>query len=166
MSRRKIERTDFYHMKVTALEAADFLGLPERTFYRFVEQGIIPKVDDGEYVLGEVSKAYWLSQFEGKGLTVAKTRLTMAKAELKELELAEEKGKFVRASIIEKTWANNVSNAKSKLLAIPSKISRELVGQDEKIIEAKLKREIYEALRELAEYDEKQISRITKQSKS
>ena len=165
MPRQKIERVDYFHKTVTAIEAAEFLGLSERTFYRLVEQGIIPKVDDGEYSLGEVAKAYWLTQSEGKGLTIAKTRLTMAKAELKELELEEEKGNVIRASVVEKIWASNVLSAKSKFLAIPAKLACELAGENEKVIEAKLKREINEALRELAEYDSEEIIRAAKNSK-
>lgn len=162
MPRKKEIREDYYNKNVSPVEAAEFLRLNERTFYRYVEEGIIPKLDDGVYVLGEITAAYYKNQISTKGLTAAKTRLATAKAEMAELELAEQRGELVRESAVSKIWTDNISNAKSKLLAIPSKMARELIGENEKVIEAKLKREIYEALRELAEYDGDKIKRENK----
>ena len=51
VSRRKNEKRDLRKMTITAPEAAAFLGTSERSFYRLVEAGIIPKVDEGVYFL-------------------------------------------------------------------------------------------------------------------
>ena len=88
-----------------------------------------------------------------KGLMIAKTRLTIAEAELRELELAEQRGDVIRKSAVSLAWGENVVNCKSKLLSIPTKIAPELVGQDLRTIQQKLKLAIYEALKELADYD-------------
>ena len=141
---------------VSASEAAAFLNLPERTFYRLVEKGVVPRLDEGEYVLGEVVDAYWKNTSEG--LEAARTRLTTAQAELAELELAEERGEVHRSSAVMRVWADNVLNAKTKLLAIPTKHAPELVGKNLHQIKAKLKEAINEALHELADYDERRIS--------
>ena len=161
MSRRKTQSRDFRTLRVTPSEAAAFLQVPERTFYRLVETGVIPKAGDGEYILGEVVESYWRNQFDTEGLKAAQTRLTTAQAELKELELAEQRGELHRASAIAKVWADNVLNAKKKLLAIPTKIPPMLVGQDVQIIRKRLEDEIKESLRELAGYDR---DKITKES--
>ncbi|MBQ6983023.1 MAG: helix-turn-helix domain-containing protein [Synergistaceae bacterium] len=161
MSRRKTQSRDFRTLRVTPSEAAAFLQVPERTFYRLVETGIIPKAGDGEYILGEVVESYWRNQFDTEGLKAAQTRLTTAQAELKELELAEQRGELHRASAIAKVWADNVLNAKKKLLAIPTKIPPMLVGQDVQTIRKRLEDEIKESLRELAGYDR---DKITKES--
>ena len=161
MSRRKTQSRDFRGIRVTPAEAAAFLQVPERTFYRLVETGIIPKAGDGEYILGEVVESYWRNQFDTEGLKAAQTRLTTAQAELKELELAEQRGELHRASAIAKVWADNVLNAKKKLLAIPTKIPPMLVGQDVQTIRKRLEDEIKESLRELAGYDR---DKITKES--
>ena len=159
MSRRKTQSRDFRGIRVTPAEAAAFLQVPERTFYRLVETGVIPKAGDGEYILGEVVESYWRNQFDTEGLKAAQTRLTTAQAELKELELAEQRGELHRASAIAKVWADNVLNAKKKLLAIPTKIPPMLVGQDVQTIRKRLEDEIKESLRELAGYDRDKITK-------
>ena len=161
MPRRKTQSRDFRTIRVTPAEAAAFIQVPERTFYRLVETGIIPKAGDGEYILSEVVESYWRNQFDTEGLKAAQTRLTTAQAELKELELAETRGELHRASAIAKVWADNVLNAKKKLLAIPTKIPPMLVGQDVQTIRKKLEEEIKEALRELADYDGEKITRAS-----
>ena len=161
MPRNKNQTRDFRSMRVTPSEAALFLKLPERSFYRLVEQGVIPKAGDGEYILGEVVEAYWHNQFDTEGLKAAQTRLVTAQAELKEAELAENRGELHRASAIAKVWTDNVLNAKTKLLSIPTKVGPLLVGQDLQAIVAKLKDAIYEALRELGNYDSEKITRTS-----
>lgn len=160
MSRRKTQSRNFRAIRVTPSEAATFLQVPERTFYRLVRTGIIPKAGDGEYILGEVVESFWRNQFDTEGLKAAQTRLTTAQAELKELELAEQRGELHRASAIAKVWTDNVINARTKLLAIPTKIAPELIGQDLQTTQQKLKSAIYEALEELAEYDGEKITRV------
>lgn len=161
MSRRKNQNRDFRTMKITASEAASFLNLSERSFYRLVETGVIPKAGEGEYILGEVVESYWRNQFDSEGLKAAQTRLVTAQAELKEAELAENRGELHRASAIAKVWTDNVLNAKTRLLSIPTKIGPMLVGQELQTIVTKLKEAIYEALRELADYDGEKITRTS-----
>lgn len=103
--------------------------------------------------------AYWRNQFDSEGFDAARTRLTTAQAELKELELAEMRGELHRASAIAEVWSKNVINAKTRLLAIPTKTAPELIGQDLNTIASKLKNAIYEALYELADYNPETIER-------
>ncbi len=157
--REKKERRDFYSQVISAPEAAAFLKISERTFNRLVANGVIPRNDYGEYILGEVIESYWRSQFDSEGLKAAQTRLVTAQAELKEAELAENRGELHRASAIAKVWTDQVLNAKTHLLAIPTKVGPMLVGQELQVIVKKLKDAIYEALRELADYDSEKITR-------
>ena len=159
LGRPKKELRDFRAEKVRGAEAAAFLNIPERTFYHLAETGVIPKAEDGGFVLGEVTEAYWRNQFDSEGLTAARTRLVTAQAELAEAELAEARGELHRAAAVAKVWTDNVSNAKTRLLAIPSKVGPELVGHEATAIQAKLKAAIYEALKELADYDPGRITR-------
>ena len=158
MSRRKNEVKDYRTQVISAPEAALLLRMPERSFFRLVETGIIPKSSDGEYILGEVVESYWRSQFDSESLKAAQTRLVTAQAELKELELAEERGELHRAAAVVKVWTDNVSNARTRLRSIPVKIAPELVGQNLLVIQEKLKSVIDEALKELAEYDGRPIT--------
>ena len=59
MARKKNEDRDFYHEIVTATEAAMFLKMPQRTFVRKVNEGILPKNAAGEYMLGEIVEAHY-----------------------------------------------------------------------------------------------------------
>ena len=139
-------------------EAANFLNLSKSTFFRLIEAGIIPRSDDGNYILGEVVEAYWRNQFDSEGLRAAQTRLVTAQAELKEAELAEQRGELHRASVVQKIWSERNINIRAKLLAIPTKISPELVGKDLLTIQAKLKDAVNETLEELADYDSGRIT--------
>lgn len=164
MARPKKAIRDFRLEIVSAAEASKFLGLPERSFYRLVEAGVIPRLQEGEYPLGEVVEAYWKSLFDAEGLTAARTRLTSAQAEMAELELSEVKGELHRASAIVHVWGETISNAKAKILAIPTKVSPELVGKNVTQIQDRLKEEIYEVLNELAEYNSGRIARASTSS--
>ena len=75
MPRAKKQVRDFRGEKVSALEAAKFLNLPERSFYRLVETGVIPKSGDGEYILGDVVEAYWKSRFDAEGLKIGRAHV-------------------------------------------------------------------------------------------
>lgn len=159
LPRPKKEIRDFRAEILSASEAAVFLNLPERSFFRLVEDGVIPKVGDGRYLLGEIMEAYWKDKYNTAGLEAAQTRLTTAKAELAELELAEERGEVHRAAAVMKVWSENVINAKTKLLGIPTKLAPELRGKTLPEIQAKLKEGISEVLHELSEYDDRRIAR-------
>ena len=160
MPNPKKEIRDFRNMTVNFEEAAKFLNLSKSSFYCLIKTGVIPKAGEGEYILGEVVDSYWRNQFcsearhrHSEGLKAAQTRLVTAQAELKEAELAENRGELHRASAIAKVWTDQVLNAKTHLLAIPTKVGLMLVGQELQVIVKKLKDAIYEALRELADYD-------------
>ena len=157
MANPKKEIRDFRKMTVNFEEVAKFLNLSKSSFYRLIETGVIPKSENGEYILGEVVDSYWRNQFDSEGLKAAQTRLVTAQAELKEAELAENRGELHRASAIAKVWTDQVLNAKTHLLAIPTKVGPMLVGQELQVIVKKLKDAIYEALRELADYDWEKI---------
>lgn len=163
--RQKKECRDLASMKISAPEAANLLRISERTFNRYVESGIIPKSDYGEYILGEVINGFWHNQLDNEGFEVARTRLTTAQAEMKELELAEMRGELHRASAISEVWAKQVMNAKTRLLAIPTKTAPELVGKDLATIASKLKNAIYEALYELAGYDPEEVKKVTEKQR-
>ena len=58
MPRPKKTHRDFRSEKINAWEAARLLGISERSFYRAVEDGAIPKDETGGYILGDVLAAY------------------------------------------------------------------------------------------------------------
>lgn len=161
MARPKKAINDYRGQMISAAEAAIFLGLPERSFYRLVERSVIQKRDDGTFLLGELAETYYKSLYDLDSLNAAKTRLTKAQAEKAELELAEEKEELHRATAVMSVWAENITNAKTKLLAVPSKMAPQLVGLSTAEIETALRKEISEVLHELAEYNDRRIARAS-----
>ena len=88
----------------------------------------------------------------GGDLTEERARLTKAQADKIELELQEIEGDLISADTIKNIWSEYVSNVRSKLLALPSKLGHltqaaESYGDSELII----KEAIYECLEELSE---------------
>ena len=161
MPRRKTQSRDFRTIRVTPSEAAAFLQVSERTFYRLVETGIIPKAGDGEYILGEVVESYWRNQKKlpparidealARKRTDANIKLTLAKAKLREAQAAVHQQELSEKNV--EVWIDKIINAKKKLLAIPTKVGSLLVGQELQMITAKLGEAIDEALQELADED-------------
>lgn len=52
--RKKESCRDLRNERIRAIEAAKFLNMNERLFYRLVEKGYIRKLDDGVYSLGDI----------------------------------------------------------------------------------------------------------------
>ena len=74
------------------------------------------------------------------------------------MELAELRGDVHKAAAVMRVWADNVMNAKTRMLSIPSKIAPELVGKGLQEVQVMLKAVINEALQELSEYDKRRIT--------
>jgi hypothetical protein len=73
-------------------------------------------------------------------------KLLSAEAELKQLELARERGQFAAVEDFEKTWTQLVVTTKARILALPSRLAAQLVGEDRLQIESRLDKELKEAL--------------------
>ncbi len=94
---------------------------------------------------------YQAKPVNGESLEEAKTRKESALASLHELELAEKTGKLLDAEQTAEWWTRIITNAKTKLLAIPTKAAPLVIGcktpaQAKDVLE----RHIYEALTELS----------------
>jgi phage terminase Nu1 subunit (DNA packaging protein) len=76
--------------------------------------------------------------------------LLRAERELKELELARERGEFIALNDVEKLYTDLVVMTKTRILAVPSRVAPELVGEPRTVIEARLERALKDALRVLA----------------
>ena len=95
MPQPKISIEDLREKELSAREAAILLGVSDRTFYRLVEADFIPRYKEGVYLLKDVIAGYGKSSSGNKGLKEAKTRQLSADAELKEIEILEQKGELV-----------------------------------------------------------------------
>jgi phage terminase Nu1 subunit (DNA packaging protein) len=82
-------------------------------------------------------------------------RLVQAEAGLKELELARERGEFAAVADFEKMVTEMVVTTKARILALPARISAQLVGEQQSAIEDLLEHELREALSTLTNGFEK-----------
>ena len=85
-------------------------------------------------------------------LNEERTRLTKAQADRAELELQEKEADLISTDTIKTVWSDYVSNVRSKLLALPSKLGH-LTQAAETYAEAEaiIKEAVYECLEELSE---------------
>lgn len=85
-------------------------------------------------------------------LNEERTRLTKAQADRAELELQEIEADLISTDTIKTIWSDYVSNVRSKLLALPSKLGH-LTQASETYAEAEaiIKEAVYECLEELSE---------------
>tara|TARA_Y100000592_G_scaffold48274_1_gene76515 strand:+ start:69 stop:548 length:480 start_codon:yes stop_codon:yes gene_type:complete len=85
-------------------------------------------------------------------LNEERTRLTKAQADRAELELLEKEADLISSDTIKTVWSDYVSNVRSKLLALPSKLGH-LTQAAETYAEAEaiIKEAVYECLEELSE---------------
>ena len=91
-------------------------------------------------------------KLESGDLQEERTRLTKVQADKAELELEELEKVLIAAEDVESVWTDYISNIRSKLLSLPSKLGH-LVQATESYAEAEqiLKEAMYEVLEELSE---------------
>lgn len=153
-------------VEVTEVELAEYLGLSTRRIRQLFKDGVVIKSQRGKYdlkasVLGYINS---LRQKEkNMDANIEKLKLTKEATSLQheqlkkrktELQVQEMEKKLHRAEDVEYFWNAMVLAAKSRLTAIPVKCAPLLVAiEDRKEIQAILKREVAEALNEIADYD-------------
>ena len=86
-------------------------------------------------------------------LASSRRRKEAALARKQELVAARLAGELVSIAVIQQTWATIVAAARARLLAIPSRVGPRVAGLDAAEASELLRREIYEALHELARSD-------------
>lgn len=96
-------------------------------------------------------KRRWMAgDDDAKASAQDRRRLSTARAELLEIELAEKQGTLVKSEDVEAQGLALVAETKKALFAIPSKVAGRLAQRDSAAIEAELTLEIENALRALS----------------
>jgi hypothetical protein len=80
--------------------------------------------------------------------------LLRAERELKELELARERGEYMALDDVEKTMTDLVVVTRARILTVANRVAPQLVGESQAVIEAKLDRALKDALTALAKCGE------------
>ena len=146
----------------TQREIADHLDLSVKRVSELIRDGVLPSKMGRSPLNIDVCRIAYISYLRKLGgynkrsgsgdLAEEKTKLTAAQARKAELEVEEMEGSLIPAQLVQDTWIDYVSNARAKLLGMPSRIAHQVITVD-KYAEAELilKEQVHEALNELAQ---------------
>lgn len=118
---------------VSARDLGRILGVSDRAIRRLHDRGIIPKTARSEYVLEEGIQAYCehlRTVAAGRGgedaqlsLSQERARLAKEQADREALKNARSRGELVEVQAVEKEWSDILRTARSRILAVPSRLS-------------------------------------------
>ena len=153
-------------IEVSEHELTEYLGVSDRRVRQMVKEGIVVKTGRGKFDLkSSVSNYIKFIKSKEKNnneslekLKVAQAAETLMHEKLKkrktELAVLQMEKKLHSAEDVESIWNTMIFSAKSRITAIPTKISPMLVGlEDVKEVQSLLRREINDVLNEIANYD-------------
>ena len=150
-------------MSVDVHAVAKALNLTPRRVQQLKAEGL-PTVGRGQYELGPCMAwyiRYLQNALEKRGpnvnpdtpdLLAEKTRLAREQGDKLSIENSIKRGELVYVSDVVNTWADHISSAKAKLMAMPTKLAPQLVNQSNaNVIAGRIREEVDAALTELAE---------------
>jgi phage terminase Nu1 subunit (DNA packaging protein) len=146
---------------VSTAEISEILGLSDRRIRQLEKEGALVKIRRGKYDLKASVQRYieYIKEQAEKteeelNLTKEKTLLTRANRQKVELELQIMQGELHRSEDVRRVMNNMLGAFRARVLAIPSKAAPQLLAQtDLAVVQDIIKKEVYEALQELSEYD-------------
>jgi phage terminase Nu1 subunit (DNA packaging protein) len=158
---------DISRITVSAGVLGKIIGVSDRRIRQLADEGILTKVSSGRYSLQESLHSYILNlrvandadrgqkELEDKlDYALEKAMHERVKRHMSELQYALMKGNVHRAEDVEAVMLNMLTNFKTKILNLPSKLTPLLVNRsDKKYILELLTDEFGEALDELSNYN-------------
>lgn len=149
-------------MTVTQRQLADALGVTPARINHLIKDDIVVRDTantSGAVYLYESIKRYWSGKKEQSPDIAAELNLTLEKAkhektkrEMAELRLAKMEKQVYDAKTVELVVTEMLSNLRTQLLGLPSKLAPQLDGMSKEEIYDTMTREIEEKLSELSEY--------------
>lgn len=139
----------------TSKIVAQWLNITERRVRQLRDEGVLKEESPGLYDLHQSVMRYINYLRRGSSeLNDEKTKLTKAKREAAEFENGLMKGNLHRTEDIEQGLKTIFLNIRSRMLALPAKLSPELatMGGDQGRIFDRLKVGVDEALEEISDY--------------
>ena len=141
-------------------------GVSERQIYNQIDSGVAVKVGANKFDCVQSVANYIAKMREEeeqrkqnpekiKSATEAiKLKHESLKSRKTELQVLQMEGKLHYEEDVKTLWDNSIVAAKSKLSSIGVKLAPQLKGEvDEALIQEYIDREVYEALKELSNYD-------------
>lgn len=157
-----MKKTDLTQIKLNQTELARLFGVSTPLIVRLIKDHGFPVQPKGGYVLTEAVQTYInllkkeKDHAQKNKPTDSKTALITAKARMAELELAKEMRETITVDDAINELTEVLSAMKSKILAIPTRASTELVNMATPAeVEAELRKYVTDALYELSTITER-----------
>ena len=145
---------------------AEMYGVSERQIYNHVENGTAIKIGANKFdcvksvsnYIGKLREAEEIRKQTPEEIKNATEYVKLGHEKLKsrktELHVLQLEGKLHYEEDVKALWDNSIIAAKSRLAAIGVKLAPQLKGEtDEGVIKEFIDREVYEALKEVSEYN-------------
>lgn len=158
---------DFEEILVSSKVLEALFGVKDRTIRDLADKGIIKRDSHGKYLFWNSAKSYIttlkvmnagknIKTDDGEGdldLDTEKALHEHIKRQITDIKLQLIKGQVHKAEDVEAVMTDMFAKFKSKMTALPSKLARKLEGKGRTEIQKVLKKEIDNALAELATYN-------------
>lgn len=140
----------------SARELAELLGISERRVNQLVNEEVLHREIEGDFILTIAIATFYENKYAGKdedNYWGEKALHEAAKRKLAELELARRQNMSHDAADVEIVMTDMLSNLRSQLMGIPAKLAARLENKDRTVIMDELAKEIRSRLSELSEYN-------------
>ena len=139
----------------SARELAELLGISERRVNQLVNEEVLHREIEGDFVLTMAIASFYENKYSSKDEDYwsEKALHEAAKRKLAELELARRQNLSHDAADVERVMTDMLSKLRSQLLGIPAKMAARLENQSRSVIMTELSKEIKSRLTELSDYN-------------
>ena len=142
---------------VETSELASILGLTDSRIRQMERSGILTKIERGKYDLPSSVQGYcsYLKEAAEQPEGVSeKDLLDRSRRKKIDLEIQIMQGELHRAGDVQRVMNDMLGTFRARCLSIPYKLAPQLLAlTDLPVIQAAIKKDIYEALTELSDYD-------------
>lgn len=148
---------DLKKLTTTQTELARALGLTQPRIHQLIQEGIVERDDHGAVLVIASLQNYYRTQTGGTDsdeldYMEEKAKHEKIKREIAELKLAMMEGNAYSAKTVELVMTEMLSNLRTQLLGLPTKLAPQLEWKKKERIYTILTHEIEEKLSELSEY--------------
>lgn len=149
---------DLRNLTTTQVELARALGITQPRVHQLIQDGIVCRDNHGSVLVVESLKNYYHTQGvasdadDSIDYMIEKAKHEKTKREIAELKLAKMEASAYDAKTVELVLTEMLSNLRTQLLGLPSKLAPQLEGKTKESVYTTLTREIEDKLSELSEY--------------
>lgn len=143
---------------VNADYLASALGVTRRRINQLIREKVLIRHENGEIPLLESLRRFYENKYRAEGATQGdywqeKTKHEKIKREMTEINLAKIRNQMHDARNVEMVMTEMLTNLRTQLMGLPSKLAPQLDGKSKVEIFAAMTKEIEEKLAELSEYN-------------